>query len=257
MKGTTIIMKKDIKLKNPILIVGLPGIGNVGRIVAEHIKKEFKAEKIATLYSPYFPYQVAMTKNGGVKMINNKFYLVKPKGTNTEIVLLTGDFQALPEGQYELNEKIVKFFMNRLNGKFIYTIGGYLSNEKLADSPRVFGNATSLKTAAKFKKTKVIFGKTKGYILGSAGLIIGFAKLYGLEGICIMGETSIVGFDALAAKAVLEALSEILHIKIDTEGLDKIAKETNLALEEAERQMAVGGLPGEIMPDTSKPSYIR
>ena len=33
------------KLKEPILIEGLPGFGQVGRLVAEHLVKELKGKK--------------------------------------------------------------------------------------------------------------------------------------------------------------------------------------------------------------------
>ena len=44
---TIIKMKKGIKPKKPILVVGLPGIGNVGKLVAEHLIRELKAEGFA------------------------------------------------------------------------------------------------------------------------------------------------------------------------------------------------------------------
>lgn len=34
---TAIIERKQVKLKNPILIEGLPGIGLVGKLAAEHM----------------------------------------------------------------------------------------------------------------------------------------------------------------------------------------------------------------------------
>ena len=36
---------EDIKLNNPVLIEGLPGIGNVGKIAADFIVEELKGEK--------------------------------------------------------------------------------------------------------------------------------------------------------------------------------------------------------------------
>ncbi|RQD88377.1 proteasome assembly chaperone family protein, partial [Methanosalsum natronophilum] len=38
-------LKEDIELKNPILIVGLPGVGHVGKLVAEHLIEELESEK--------------------------------------------------------------------------------------------------------------------------------------------------------------------------------------------------------------------
>ncbi len=153
MEKTTIKYKKNIKLKNPVLIVGLPGIGNVGKLVAEHLIKEFKAERIATVYSPHFPHEVFMTKSGGIRIVSNRFYAIRRPGKNQDIVVLTGDAQAItPEGQYEVNHKLVRFFKEKLNGKFIYTIGGYNVSGNVVSSPRVFGNATSKKTVEEFKK---------------------------------------------------------------------------------------------------------
>ncbi len=264
---TAIRSKKGLKLKNPILIVGLPGIGNVGKLVAEHLRKEFGAEKIATLYSPHFPHHVIMLKNGGIRLANNRFYLIKSKKQQNDIVILTGDVQAVsPEGQYETNAAIVDFFKNKLGGKFIYTIGGYSIGEPVTDPPKVFGNATDKSIKEQFKDTDVIFGKSKGVIWGSAGLIIAFAKMQKLEGICLMGETSFLNVDASAAKAVTIQLAKKLDLKIDTANLDKIIKKTASTLKDLERQAAIinaAQQPQQFIPSSdlkeldNKPSYIR
>ena len=45
----------DVKLKKPILVEGLPGIGHVGKLVAEHMIDELGAKKIVEVYSSHFP----------------------------------------------------------------------------------------------------------------------------------------------------------------------------------------------------------
>ena len=244
MNETIILKKKGVKVHNPILIVGLPGIGSVGKIVAEHLKSEFKATRIATLYSPHFPHQVVMTKSGGIRLVSNKFYLIKHKPN--DIVVLTGDFQALsPEGQYEVNAKIVKFFKNALGGKFIYTLGGYISGESNISKPRVFGNATGKDVVKEFKGRRIIFGKSKGTIYGSAGMLLAFAKMYGLRGICVMGEVSFMDFDASAAKVVMEVMAETLKLKINMKNLDDMIKSAANAVKTVEDQMKAYSQPGE------------
>ncbi len=74
MKGTIILSKKGVRLKNPILVEGLPGIGLVGKLAAEHLIKELKAEKVAEIYSEHFPHQVLMLKKGTLRMLKNKIY---------------------------------------------------------------------------------------------------------------------------------------------------------------------------------------
>ena len=62
MEKTTIEEKMQIKLKDPILIEGLPGLGMVGNIAMQYLIKQLKAKKFAKLYSPHFPYYVIVTK---------------------------------------------------------------------------------------------------------------------------------------------------------------------------------------------------
>ena len=259
-RKTTIVFKKGIKLRNPILLVGMPGIGNVGKLVAEHLRREFKAKRFAALYSPYLPDNVIMRKNGTVRLSSNGFYLLKAsKGMKNDIVIVTGDAQGIsPKGRYTINTKIIDFFEEKLNGSFIYTIGGYNAGTSFVKNPRVFGSATSKRVIEQFKGSDVVFGKARGFIMGSAGLIIAFAKMRHTDGICLMGETSMLDVDASAAKAVLLVLSKRLNLKIDMSKIDKIIEGTAKFVRELERQASVGNqlekLHGE---QESHPSYIR
>ncbi|MCL4379482.1 MAG: proteasome assembly chaperone family protein [Candidatus Marsarchaeota archaeon] len=262
-ESTTIIVNKEVKLNNPILVAGLPGVGNVGKLVAEHLKKEFNGERIATLYSIHLLPKVVMLKSGGLRLASNRFYYIKSRKKNgNDIVVLTGDDQAItPEGQYEVNEKIVSFFREKLKGRFVYTVASYTTGEPVNGTPRVFGNATSKQVIEEFKGTDVLFGKSKGVILGSAGLIVAFAKRQKLDGICLMGETSFVDLDAAAAKSVLMVLAGRLGLEIDTQSLDKMIARTAKTIKDLEHQMTVAfpSMQGGSGPaqHEQNPSYIR
>lgn len=232
MKGTRIFYKKT-KMKSPIMVVGLPGIGNVGSLVCEHIRDSLSAKRFATLNSAHFLHQTIMLKNGGMRMINNRFYYKDGKGKNSIIILL-GDTQAgTTEGQYEVNDQIVKFFKS-MGGKRIYTIGGYSAGNQFVHNPRVFGVATNKKLRKELTSKGVVFGKAAGTIWGSAGLIPAFARRNGLEGACLMGETAMLEIDANAAKAVLTVLKKLLGIEINLDNIDKIKKETEKLIKEVE-----------------------
>ncbi len=238
MDKSVIYYDKKLKIKDPILVVGLPGIGNVGSLVGEHLRAELDAKRFATLYSPHFPHNVIMLPNGGFRLVNNRFYHISAssnKKLKNDIVILVGDFQALsPEGQYEVNEKIVRFF-KKLGGKTIYTVAGYNTSRGYIQNPKVFGVATDKKLAAKLKPKNVIFGEAAGMLFGSSGLIIAFAKKYGMDAACIMGETGMLEVDANSAKAVLQSLSKILEVDIKLENIDKIRKETDNMLKNLEK----------------------
>src|SRR2546427_2405983 len=110
-------------LEDPIFIEGLRGIGNVGKLAAEHLKDELKGVKFAEIFSKYFPPQVLVQDDGQVKLVNNEMHYVK-RNNGTDLILLTGDYQGLtPEGQYELSDFILKE-LKGLGVRRIFTLGG-------------------------------------------------------------------------------------------------------------------------------------
>lgn len=257
MKETKIYYKK-LKLNDPILFVGLPGIGSVGNLVVEHLRHTLKARRFATLYSPYFPYQIIMLKNGTFRLINNRFYYVKGKKGGRDMVLLIGDAQPLtPEGQYEVNEKIVEFFKH-MGGRQIYTIGGYSPVAQYVKEPRVFGLASNPKTIADIKSKGVILTEATGMtVLGSAGLIVAFAKKHRINAACLMGETGLLEVDANAAKAVLGVVGKILGKEIELGDIEKLKGETEKMmkeLEEASKKMQQAQQGPRL---DENPNYIR
>jgi hypothetical protein len=266
MQRTTIKLKKFKTGKSPIAIVGMPGIGNVGKLVAEHLRRELKAVRIGTIYSPHFPHQAVMMKSGRLRLVSNTIYLAKPKGKQ-DIIIITGDVQAVtPEGQYEVNSMIFRLLKEKFGCVFIYTIGGYTTGEGMPQNRRVFGNATSSGVISMFKNTKIIFGKSKGLIWGSAGLIPAFARLGKVDAACLMGETAMLEVDAAAAKVVIAELAKVLGLKIGTDNLDTIIKKTDeimrqLSQANAGIPMPMGMLPTEGSPapqdQGQRPSYIR
>jgi proteasome assembly chaperone (PAC2) family protein len=76
-----------------------------------------------------------------------------------------------------------------------------------------------------------------GSITGMNGLIIGIAKMRGIRGTCLLGETSGYVVDAKASKAILETLVKIIDIKVDMTNLDKRAKDTEMLIQTIEQQM--------------------
>ena len=70
------------------------------------------------------------------------------------------------------------------------------------------------------------------------GLIIGIAKLRGLEGTCLLGETSGYVVDAKASKAILESLLSVIGIRVDMTNLDRRAKDTEMLIQTIQQQAA-------------------
>ncbi|ENN96694.1 hypothetical protein J422_00946 [Methanocaldococcus villosus KIN24-T80] len=211
---------KDIKLENALLIEGLPGIGHVGRLAAEHLVHEFNGEKFLELYCYDFPPQVLVKDDGTIEYMKADFYAIKePK----HMIVVLGNTQALtPVGQYHLAEEIVKLGIEH-GANFVYTFGGF-GIGKLVKEAKVYGATTSKELAEKLKEHGVIFRNDGGGIVGAAGLMLLFADLNNIPGICLMGETPGYLIDPNAAKAVLEKFSKLENIEINMEELEKRAK---------------------------------
>jgi len=215
------------KLKDPILIEGLPGIGNVGKLAVEHLIDSIDATKFAEIYSKDFPPQVFINPDGTIELVKNEFYYWKAKKKDQrDLVLLTGDYQGLSShGQYELVEKILDI-VEEIGVKEMFTLGGYGLGQDI-EKPKVLCATTDVHLVKKMKKYGAVFKKNEpgGGIVGASGLILGLGKIRGLEGTCFMGETPGYLVDPKSAKAVLKILMKITNIDVNLSALEKKAKE--------------------------------
>ncbi len=221
-------VRKKPSLKNPLLIEGLPGIGNVGKLAVEHLIDKMGAKKFVEIYSKDFPPQVFIDTDGTVKLVNNELYYWKSKKKNqSDLIFLTGDYQGMSSGgQYEITDTILKI-AKEFKVKQIFTLGGYGLGREI-NKCDVLGAATSKRLVNKMKKFGVLFKENEpgGGIIGASGLLLGLGKkLYGIDGVCLMGETPGYLVDPKSAKAVLKILDQVLNMKIDLTELERKAKE--------------------------------
>jgi hypothetical protein len=254
MKETVIIEKVPLKkLRNAILITGLPGIGLIGQVVGRYLVEELKAAKCANVVSPHFPHQVFMTKKGGLRIIKNSIYHYK--GKKRDILILLGDIQAMSSvGQYEVAGAVLDF-CRKIHVTEILTVGGY-STGKISEDRRVFGVATSDPLRARFRKHGVIFGEAKGSIVGAAGLLPALGKLKGMEGSCIMGETHGSYIDTASARQIVLLLSRYLDLKIDLKRLNEKAQESQKALKKVQEEVQKT-MEAQFEAQSRNVSYIR
>jgi hypothetical protein len=233
MKETTINFTSKPKIKSPIVIEGLPGIGLVGKIAADHLLSIKKAKKFCDIYSPHFPPQVITDEDGYVRLVKNEFYHFREK--NQDYIIIAGDFQGMtPESQYEITDKLIEV-LKSYTPKIIYTLGG-LGIGKVVKKPKVFGATNNKRLIPALKKQGIVFeGREGGGIFGASGLLLGLGELEGMDAVCLMGETVGQVVDAKSAKVLLDKLSKIVNITVDMKDLDKQAKNTEKELKKIQK----------------------
>lgn len=214
------------KLKDPVLIEGLPGVGNVGKIAAEYLRGKLNAKPFVEIYSKYLPPQVLMQSDGTISLVKNELcYYKNPNGR--DLIILVGDYQGMSsEGQYELSYKVLEI-VKEYGTKLIFTLGGYGTGQ-LVDKPRVFGAATHKELVEEMKKYGVYFSPTEpsGGIVGAAGLLLGLGSVvFDMKGVCLMGETSGYFSDPKSSYEILKIVKEYFNLELDLEEIALRSKE--------------------------------
>ncbi|MGA2934233.1 MAG: proteasome assembly chaperone family protein [Methanomicrobiales archaeon] len=206
-----------------ILIEGLPGIGHVGKLVAEHMIQEFHASKVAELYSTHFPPQVIIEPDGVARLVRNEVYVSEGE---KRIAFLVGDYQsASAEGHYLLSEAYLDI-AERLGVRRIYTLGGYGVGH-LVSEPRVLSavNRAELRPDVEAAGAEFNRDEPPGGIIGASGLLLGLSFRRGMDAVCLMGETSGYLVDPRAASSLLAVLSALIGVEVDKSQLETRAAE--------------------------------
>jgi len=224
----TIEVIEKPKLKNPVLIEGLPGIGFVANITALHLINELKAKTFAKVRSSSFQDLAVTTETGGTRSPTSELYYAHSKTADRDLVIWYGNTQSLTTaGQYELCNHILDL-AQELGCKLIITVGGYKQDEARTP-PQTYTAATDSGTASDIVKlgAKIMVGQ----IFGVAGLLIGLARIRKTRGFSLLVETPGSYPDENAARVALSMLNRHLELNVDLTRLSAATEETKKILE--------------------------
>ncbi len=254
---------KEPELKNPYLIVGWPGIGNIGIIAINTLREMLGAEEFGEIEPWEFFYPRRISFKAGVlenlEFPENKFYFKKTP--NRDLIFFIGEEQpSYPGEKYAAGGKAFKMANLVLDVglkfgcKRVYTSGAAVSSIHHKTKPRVWAVPNKkelIKEVKKYENTILmseIEGRGgQGNISGLNGLLLGVAKKRGLEGICVMGEIPIYVYQfpisyPKGSKSVLEVLSRMLEVDVDLSQFDIFIQKVEKKIDEIYMQ-----LPKEII----------
>ncbi|MBT4174432.1 hypothetical protein HOC80_03765 [archaeon] len=216
------------KLKDPVLIEGLPGIGNVGKIAADFLVENLKAKRVLEISSDHFPHSVFINEKNLVELPTLEIY--HKKVNKQDILFLIGDVQPIDEPScYAFCEAILKYFKS-VNGKELVTLGG-IGLQKIPKKPKVFITGNNKALIKSFPKcSNDIYGFV-GPIIGVTGVLLGIATKYEIPSASLLTQTfahpSYLGIKG--AKETLAALNTKYKFELDltklTEEINEIEKE--------------------------------
>jgi len=217
---------KKVQFNDTILIEGLPGIGNVGKITLDYLVDSLSAEAFLEIYSNSFPNSVFVNENNLIDIPKITLYFKRFR--NKEFIFFGGDFQPVNErGSYELCEEILMLF-RKFNGKKIITLGG-IGLPRIPNNPKVYATANSKEGMDIINDKRVnrkIFG-TVGPIIGVTGLLAGLAIEYKIDAICLLAQTfghpNYLGIKG--ARELLKILNDNFKFNLDFKSLNEEIKD--------------------------------
>lgn len=248
-----IVEKETPELTDPIIICGLPGSALVGKLAVDHLIEELPAQHMAEVYLDGLAPQVFVENDGTVTALNNDIFYWKSRTKGTpDLILYTADAQpTVQESEYRLSEVVIDYLQGKFKAKEMITLGAYVTGAFPKD-PKVYVAATeeSLVKKAMSKGCQLM---TEGSITGMNGILLGIAKLKGMRGYSLLGETSGYALDPKASEALLKVLEKLIGVKVDLKELEERAKEAEGVLQsvEALRRQQHGQEAGEEPQDQS------
>jgi uncharacterized protein (TIGR00162 family) len=233
--------KKELKLNKPILIAGLPGIANVGKITADFVIDELKAKKLYNIFSYDLPNSVFVSDKNLIELPVIELYF-KQRENGNDILILTGDVQPAEErSSYEFCEAVLDT-AQKLGVQQVITLGG-IGLIDVPKTPNVFCTGNSEEAVDEFCKglkiNKNLYGIV-GPIIGVSGLLVGMAAKKKIPAVCLLAET--LGHPAYlgmrGARELVEVLNKKLALNINMSELDKEIQDIeNEILERSEELM--------------------
>jgi len=214
---------KKPKLKKAIFIEGLPGIGNVGKVVIDFIVDELGAKKIYEITSNTFPHSVFVNEDNLVELPKIEIFY-KKFNNGHDLLLMGGDVQPIDEiSSYEFSEKILDL-VEGFNTHEIITLGGIGLGE-IPKKPKLYCTGNSRRIIEKYKSRKVqdkLYGVV-GPIVGISGLLLGLASKRKIDAVSLLAETygHPMYLGVKGAREVLKVLNDKLKLGVDVDKLEK------------------------------------
>ena len=211
---------EDAELKKPIVIAAMQDMGNVASIAIDFINKNLQTRLFRYVSAPYPDYVV--DRGGHIDYQQQRWQYRYRKDT----VIFGGD-----TGQPQTNDELYELCQDVIDvaktysTQLIYTLGAFHTDRKINKQPNTLFTTTSPELTQQVRKLGIEITPGSSLITGFNGLILGFAKLNGIQGIGLYAEINEPGIPQYrSAKSVLQTLERLTYQKFGELGdLDEMA----------------------------------
>lgn len=202
---------KKLSVHKPIVIVGFPGVGLVGSIAAKYLAQQLKAKPIGHIQSTHIP-PVSFIVDGEVC---EAIRIYESKKHN--VIIIESEFPLPAEFVHPLGDAIADW-CKRIGAKQVVCLEG-VNAPTVKNKPKVYVATSGSKNDTGLETVK------NGYIIGVSASLMLRVKEINIPALCLMAESHVGYPDGIAAASVLDELSSLFNIKINTKPLVSEAEE--------------------------------
>lgn len=202
---------RSIELENPVFIDLTSSKRSPVHVVGQALIERVRAEKIAELYSPYFPDYVDSNESGICSIPRLEFYASKHVLPN--VLLLVGELQADNDDVYA-NYDIAKAALDYgvLNGCKTFLSCSVFRSQRAVE--RIYVAAGSAQEASVLAEKLGDKPFPFGRIFGQMGPLIGMAKIEGFRVVSILGSIKGDSEDADLPDILLDRLLRAVDLSL-------------------------------------------
>ena len=204
------VNKLEADVNKPLIIAAMQDMGNVGSIVVNFINKGLNTVPFRFVKSNRPPY---VFDKGGYIEVPEEHWEYR---YGNDIIVFGGG-RGQPEESDELNVlcQDVIDTAKKYDAKFIYTVGGFHTSRQFGKYPTTYVTTTTKTLLEQVRNLGIETTPHESVITGFNGLILGYAKMNGINGMGLYGELldpSIPQYRA--AKSIIRTLEKLTYQKL-------------------------------------------
>lgn len=217
--------------ENPVLIEGFPGVGLVGKIVADHLVEALEMDHYANIFCDALPSAAAY--GGGDRAIRTPVRLYA--APDADLLVLQSDVPVSPAAAEEFAGCIDGWF--REESVLPLYIAGLRREGDAADHPSLRGIGVGVGKDV-LSQVNIPSPEAPGLVSGPTGALLAHALETNLDAVGLVVDADPQFPDPTAARIVLEgAVEPITELDVDANALDAQASRIQDAKERLAAQM--------------------
>lgn len=224
------ILADDISLDQPMMVEGLPGVGLVGKIVADHLVDQFEMVHYANVHCDGIPRVAVYTEDDTELRTPVRLYADEERN----LLVLQSDVPIHPEAAGEFAGCIRGWFEQ--DGVVPIFLSG-IGTEKRDEAPALYGVATG-DGRALLDEAGIDHPTEMGLVTGPTGALMNYVLEHGLTSVGLIVESDPQFPDPEAARVVIKkGIEPLTGVEVPVDTLVEDAEEIRRAKEQFAKRM--------------------